>query len=613
MKKLISIILCMSITFTTITGIVSAVSVNPFTDVAKGTYYHDAVIWAVDNGVTSGTSETTFSPDMSCDRGQVVTFLWRASGKPEPKSSANPFNDVKSNDYFYKSVLWAVEQKITSGTSATEFSPKKTCTGGEVITFLYRANGSPKVTDTGANEFYANAVTWATSKGLLDNMGRFDANAKSPRSAIVTYLYRNAGAPKIEVKEEISSDLPSIRKVSTEGGAPFRLKADGDIIGNIPNGCELKVLSYDKESYAKVIYRDQEVFVWADKLSSEMKTPSVVCSTWAKKDITDIYEYQRYITTKDQYNGATQNDLTQALTREKMAKQLVGVMIKEYSAWSVSQTLPVVTGQNGELQAQVEEIGYEPGRLLYWGVATTDYLLPGNLNNTVTYDEMCNYLIKLLQYDSANNRGADKYTFTKANIDSFGIGGDTSSNAICTIEQAMVMCYKASEWLETHNMNHSIKNEPYGANKQYEGVNFVGTGLYTIQTVLGDKGNHPYVVINSDGKAELQSTRSQKFQVTYLGSDYTCSKYTIRTEDGKYLGVEGLPKNGSRIKLTDKAHIWYINTGRQGIIYSTVFPCQAFNVSGWGTKDGTSIITYTWNGGTGAKENNFAFYFEHAE
>lgn len=601
MKRLISTILCMCITFTFITGIVSAAPVNPFTDVAKGTYYHDAVIWAVDNGVTSGTSETTFSPNMSCDRGQVVTFLWRASGKPEPKSNANPFNDVKSSDYFYKPVLWAVEQKITSGTSESQFSPEKNCTGGEIITFLYRANGSPKVADTGAKEFYANAVTWATSNGLLDNIEKFDASAKSPRSAIVTYLYRNAGAPRAEVKEEEINSLPTIRRVSSEGGAPFRLKADGDIIGNIPNGSELKVLSYDKESYAKVVYRGQEVFVWADKLSGEIKTPSVVCSPWAKADITDIYEYKRYIVTKDQYNEATQNDLTISLTREEMAKQLVGLMIKEYGSWAVSQTLPIVTGQNGELQAQVEKIGYEPGRLLYWGVATTDYLAPENLNKTVSYDEMCNYLIKLLQYDSANNRGADEYTFTRANIDSFGIGANVSSNAICTIEQAMVMCYKAFGCLAINEVNHS------------DGINRVRTGIYTIKTYLGDKDAHPYVVINSDGKAELQSARSQKFKITYMGRDYTDFKYTIQTEDGKYLGVEGMPKNGSRIKLTDKPHIWYLNTGRQGFIYSTVFPCQAFNVSGWGTKDGTSIITYTWNGGTGTKENNFAFYFELAE
>ena len=112
---------------------------NPFTDVSATAYYYKPVLWAVQNGVTSGTSATTFSPGKPCTRGQVVTFLWRAEGEPEPAADETPFTDVQMNAYYYKAVLWAVENGVTQGTSATKFSPNATCTRAQVVTFLYRA------------------------------------------------------------------------------------------------------------------------------------------------------------------------------------------------------------------------------------------------------------------------------------------------------------------------------------------------------------------------------------------------------------------------------------------------------------------------------------------
>ena len=113
---------------------------NPFTDVPAGSYYEDAVIWAVDKGITTGTSATTFNPNGICTRAQAVTFLWRAAGSPAAKSSAMPFADVKAGSYYYDAVLWAVEQGITKGTSDTMFSPDATCTRAQIVTFLYRAH-----------------------------------------------------------------------------------------------------------------------------------------------------------------------------------------------------------------------------------------------------------------------------------------------------------------------------------------------------------------------------------------------------------------------------------------------------------------------------------------
>ena len=172
---------------------------HPFTDVPEGSYYEDAVIWAVDKGITGGTSATTFTPDGICTRAQAVTFLWRAAGSPAPKSSAMPFTDVKAGSYYYDAVLWAVEQGITKGTSDTMFSPDATCTRAQIVTFLWRANGSPAVsgnsafTDVAADAYYAAAVKWAEKNDVTGGIGGglFGSNNNCTRAQIVTFIYRS--------------------------------------------------------------------------------------------------------------------------------------------------------------------------------------------------------------------------------------------------------------------------------------------------------------------------------------------------------------------------------------------------------------------------------------
>ena len=162
---------------------------QPFTDVPAGAYYADAVKWAVENGVTTGTTATTFSPDATVTRGQAVTFLWRAMGKPSPESAFCPFADVKTSDYFYQPVLWAVEQGITNGTDATHFSPGSTLTRAHIVTFLWRTAGNPA--DTGASQWYADAVKWGETNDLLSGTAQaFTPAGSCPRSDVVTYLYR---------------------------------------------------------------------------------------------------------------------------------------------------------------------------------------------------------------------------------------------------------------------------------------------------------------------------------------------------------------------------------------------------------------------------------------
>ena len=172
---------------------------NPFIDVPAGSYYEDAVIWAVDKGITTGTSAATFNPNGICTRAQAVTFLWRAAGSPAAKSSAMPFADVKAGSYYYDAVLWAVEQGITKGTSDTMFGPDATCTRAQIVTFLWRANGSPVAsgnsafTDVASDAYYAAAVTWAEKNGVTGGIGNglFGSNNNCTRAQIVTFLYRS--------------------------------------------------------------------------------------------------------------------------------------------------------------------------------------------------------------------------------------------------------------------------------------------------------------------------------------------------------------------------------------------------------------------------------------
>ena len=169
-----------------------------FVDVPEGSYYEEAVAWAVENGITKGTSDTTFDPNGICTRAQAVTFLWRAAGSPEPKSNVMPFEDVAAEAYYYKAVLWAVENGITKGTSETTFSPDADCTRAQIVTFLWRAQKSPAAdsvnpfTDVAADAYYVDAVLWAVEEKVTKGTSEttFSPDADCTRAQIVTFLYR---------------------------------------------------------------------------------------------------------------------------------------------------------------------------------------------------------------------------------------------------------------------------------------------------------------------------------------------------------------------------------------------------------------------------------------
>ena len=169
-----------------------------FVDVATGSYYEDAVDWAVENGITKGTDDTHFSPDGICTRAQAVTFLWRAAGSPKPETRTMPFTDVPAGSYYYDAVLWAVENGITKGTSNTTFSPNMTCTRAQIVTFLWRSEKSPAAgtanlfVDVKSTVYYADAVLWAVKEDITKGTTNttFSPDADCTRAQIVTFLWR---------------------------------------------------------------------------------------------------------------------------------------------------------------------------------------------------------------------------------------------------------------------------------------------------------------------------------------------------------------------------------------------------------------------------------------
>ncbi len=171
----------------------------PFLDVAEDAYYREAVVWALNRGITFGTKSDAFSPELSLTRAEVITFLWRASGCPEPRRIRNPFVDVSESDYFYKPVLWALEKGITEGTSATTFGPKQVCTEKEIITMLWRANGKPAAAGRSelaisiGDSYYTQAVAWADTYGFFAAARKeFTAHDPLVRANLVVYLHHNA-------------------------------------------------------------------------------------------------------------------------------------------------------------------------------------------------------------------------------------------------------------------------------------------------------------------------------------------------------------------------------------------------------------------------------------
>ncbi len=201
-KKLASILLVLALAFSLAPAALAEGEAAGFSDVTPEDYYYQAVRWAVRYGVTNGTGGNAFSPDEVCTRGQVVTFLWRVLGRPEPSAGKNPFLDVRSGAYYEKPVLWAVEHGVTQGTAADRFSPDEPCTCAQILTFLWRADGSraserkSALADAYEPAYYAAPVRWAEENNMLSVSGeRFDPDKPCTRGLTVAYLFYTPAAP----------------------------------------------------------------------------------------------------------------------------------------------------------------------------------------------------------------------------------------------------------------------------------------------------------------------------------------------------------------------------------------------------------------------------------
>lgn len=192
---IIAIIQCFSM--------VSFAEAPNFTDVPENAWYAEAVKWAVENNITAGTSSTTFNPKQICTRAQIVTFIWRAAGSPTTNDVTNPFIDVNENAYYYKAILWAVKNGITSGTSYNRFSPNMACTRAQIVTFIWKSDGSPEPTEINAENcpfedvnpsaYYAKAVYYAVEKGITSgvDLTHFAPNKICTRAEAVTFLWKD--------------------------------------------------------------------------------------------------------------------------------------------------------------------------------------------------------------------------------------------------------------------------------------------------------------------------------------------------------------------------------------------------------------------------------------
>ncbi len=248
-----------------------------FIDIKAGDYYAEAVSWAVEHGITSGTSKTTFSPNDGCTRGQVVTFLWRAVGSPEPKSENNPFTDIKADDYYYKAVLWAVEKNITKGTSSTKFSPSDVCTRGQIVTFLWRAAGEPELSETvnpfgdvATGDYFFSAVLWAVQKGITKGTSEktFSPNDTCTRGQVVTFMFRSAkddGTPKDESSDPSFTPDPPQTDAGLLATVEIYPYNDGNVaVVNVKNAtghdCSVKVRGTYKKSDGTEISSELKFF-----------------------------------------------------------------------------------------------------------------------------------------------------------------------------------------------------------------------------------------------------------------------------------------------------------------------------------------------------------------
>ena len=256
-----------------------------FVDVGEKAFYADAVKYAVAKKITNGTSAIEFSPDNSCTRGQIVTFLWRAAGSPEPSNTSSPFKDVKNGAYYYKAVLWAYENGITSGVDDTHFGPDNACTRGQIVTFLYRAefgrstikfdDSDIAFKDVSPKAFCYNPVVWAVEKGITSGVSKtkFAPNDPCNRAQAVTFIYRYAMSKLAKMEEAARLSTTSDNfNAPIVGSTVFKISGGVLVLGAINGKPAYTIEPYQEVQSGEICVQGNEDPAWWDKLSDGQRS-----------------------------------------------------------------------------------------------------------------------------------------------------------------------------------------------------------------------------------------------------------------------------------------------------------------------------------------------------
>lgn len=406
--------------------------------------------------------------------------------------------------------------------------------------------------------------------------------------------------PVLPVHAQAAVTKGSLFRVLYSGGIyqPYRQRKGGDYVGNIVSNTIVEVLAVEGD-WARIRYRGKEFYMWAKKLM-RVDAPDVVCSPWALEWLS-AYDGTYYGISGEWPNA--REDWTRTISREDMAVLFVNNIMSEiYGSWVVRWALPIAFIGADELE--FEDIlpntdhphVHEIYKLLQWGIVP-----PGKLDPKadVTYGEFTDMLIKLMAYDKMTVREGGGFDFTRADIEKFGIGGDTNRDVKTTMEQARILCEKTVCWwkemelLKGADCEQTVKAT---IGTKYSGSVWIYNGVYTIKTFEGTQ----YLVIDGEGMGELSDVNEQRFIVTYKkcipDKFRSCIYlYTLQTLDGKYLALSSTPMNGSHLITQDEEYLWCIKSGGSkgvSIIYSPMNRSQLLNASGWGTEDGAYVSTW---------------------
>ena len=307
-KRILSLFLALTLLISLAPAALAAGS-NGFSDVSESDWFYTPVQWAVKNGITSGLTATTFGPNAPCTRGQVVTFLWAAAGRPNPTMVYNPFSDISTSDYYYKAVIWAVQEGITGGTSRTTFSPNDSCTRSQVVTFLWAAAGKPtpeatitNFTDVASSDWFYKPVLWAVENRITSGLSEvvFGSDNTCTRGQIVTFLYaanKAAEAPDKELMEQFEA------KTIHDFPEHLVLNFDNDPETNFGVLNENVIRWEDKSVTAEKMYEDEQTkYVFSDEeLLKDIPLGSViyVCSAAGKPYLVSVGSIDGNVVTTD--------------------------------------------------------------------------------------------------------------------------------------------------------------------------------------------------------------------------------------------------------------------------------------------------------------------------